>query len=53
MALYRATGRKQESVDIRGGMYQTTLNYFLEAWAKAPQSPHPEHSSFPQTACAF
>ena len=36
----RATGRKQESVDIRGGMYQTTLNYFLEAWAKAPQSPH-------------
>ena len=23
MALYRATGRKQESMDIRGGMYQS------------------------------
>ena len=33
-------GNKNESVDIRGGMYQTTSNYFLEAWAKAPQSPH-------------
>ena len=40
MALYRATGRKQESVDSRGGMYQSLLDYFLEAWAKAPQSPY-------------
>eukprot|EP00439_Symbiodinium_sp_Y106_P042730 s1019_g5.t1 len=40
MAMYRATGRKQESVDIRGSMYQTLLDYFLEAWAKAPQSPY-------------
>ena len=40
MALFRATGRKQESMDIRGGMYQSLLDYFLEAWAKAPQSPH-------------
>ena len=40
MAMYRATGRKQESVHIRGSMYQTLLDYFLEAWAKAPQSPY-------------
>ena len=40
MALFRATGRKQESMDIRGGMYQRLLDYFLEAWAKAPQSRH-------------
>ena len=40
MAMYRATGGKQESVDIRGSMYQTLLDYFLEAWAKDPQSPY-------------
>ena len=40
MAMYRATGRNQESMDIRGSMYQTLLDYFLEAWAKAPQSPY-------------
>ena len=34
MALYRATGRKQESMDIRGGMYQSLWDYFLEAWVK-------------------
>ena len=40
MALYRATGRKQESMDIRGGMYQGLWDYFLEAWGKAPQTPY-------------
>ena len=40
MTLYRATGRKQESMDIRGGMYQSLWDYFLEAWVKAPQTPH-------------
>ena len=40
MALYRATGRKQESMDIRGGMYQGLWDYFLEAWVKAPQTPY-------------
>eukprot|EP00439_Symbiodinium_sp_Y106_P064851 s2502_g10.t1 len=40
IALYRATGRKQESMDIRGEMYRSLLDDFLEAWAKAPQSPH-------------
>ena len=40
MALYRATGRKQESMDIRGGMYQSLWDYFLEAWVKAPQTPY-------------
>ena len=43
MAAYRATGRtgrKQESVDIRGGMYQGLWDCFLEAWMKAPQTPY-------------
>eukprot|EP00439_Symbiodinium_sp_Y106_P049039 s5925_g6.t1 len=30
MALYRAMGSKQESMDIRGGMYQSLLDYLLE-----------------------
>ena len=28
MALYRAMGRKQESMDIRGGMYHSLLDYW-------------------------
>ena len=32
MALYRAMGSKQESMDIRGGMYQSLLDYLLEAY---------------------
>ena len=40
MALYRATGRKQGCMDIRGGMYQSLWDYFLEAWVKAPQTPY-------------
>ena len=56
MAMYRATGRNQESMDIRGSMYQTLLDYFLEAWAKAHKvhiCALPGYSTFPQTACAF
>ena len=57
MALYRATGRKQESMDIRGGMYQSLWDYFLEAWVKelhrlrtcASQG----YNTFLQTVCAF
>ena len=37
MALYRAAGRNQESIDIRGGMYQSALDYFLEAWTERPK----------------
>ena len=32
MALHLSTARKQESIDIRGGMYQSLLDYYLEAW---------------------
>ena len=56
MAMYRATGRNQESMDIRGSMYQTLLDYFLEAWAKAHKvhiCALPGYSTLPQTACAF
>ena len=35
MGLHRYSGTRQESMDIKGGMYQSTLNYFLEAWAEA------------------
>eukprot|EP00439_Symbiodinium_sp_Y106_P029867 s2600_g3.t1 len=27
-------------MDIRGGMYQSLWDYFLEAWVKAPQTPY-------------
>ena len=40
MTLYRATGRKQVSMDIRGGMYQPILDYFAEAWSESPPSVH-------------
>ncbi|OLQ13280.1 hypothetical protein AK812_SmicGene2657 [Symbiodinium microadriaticum] len=30
-------GTRQESMDIRGGMYQAVLDYFLEAWANSPR----------------
>ena len=40
MALYRATGRKQGSMDIRGGMYQSLWDNFLEARMRAPQTPY-------------
>ena len=50
MALYRATGRKQESMDIRGGMYQSLWDYFLEAWVQAPQTPH---MCFPRVTTRF
>ena len=39
-AMYRATGRKQESVDIRGSMYQSLLDYFLEACLCFPRVQH-------------
>ena len=48
MALYRSTGRKQESMVIRGGMYQSLWDYFLEAWVKAPKTPY---MCFPKAAC--
>ena len=36
MSLYRAAGSKQESIDrLRGGMYQRTRDYFLEAWTES------------------
>ncbi|OLP84201.1 hypothetical protein AK812_SmicGene34945 [Symbiodinium microadriaticum] len=35
--LVSATGRNQESMDIRGGMYQSTLDCFLEAWTGSPK----------------
>ena len=38
MALYRAGGRKQESMDIKGGMYMNILDYFIEAWNNSPES---------------
>ena len=40
MALYRAMGSKQESMDIRGGMYQSLLDYLLEAYSESPACPH-------------
>ena len=40
MALYRAMGSKQESMDIRGGMYQSLLDYLLEAYSESPSCPH-------------
>eukprot|EP00439_Symbiodinium_sp_Y106_P058187 s3030_g8.t1 len=40
MALYRAMGSKQESVDIRGGMYQSLLDYLLEAYSESPSCTH-------------
>ena len=40
MALYRAVGSKQESMDIRGGMYQSLLDYLLEAYSESPACPH-------------
>ena len=30
MVLYRAAGRNQEPMDIRGGIYRSTLDYFQE-----------------------
>eukprot|EP00439_Symbiodinium_sp_Y106_P027882 s9383_g3.t1 len=40
MALYRAMGSKQESMDIRGGMYQSLLDYLLEIYSESPACPH-------------
>ena len=40
VALYRAMGSKQESMDIRGGMYQSLLDYLLEAYSESPSCPH-------------
>ncbi|CAE7751515.1 unnamed protein product [Symbiodinium sp. KB8] len=37
MGLYRYSGTRQESMDIKGGMYQSVLTYFLEAWANSPR----------------
>ena len=34
MATYRAWGRKQGSADIKGGISQSLLDYFLEAWSR-------------------
>ena len=35
--LYRYSGTRQESMDINGGMYQSVLTYFLDAWAQSPR----------------
>ena len=40
MALSGAMGHKQESMDIRGGMYQSLLDYYLDAWSESPACPH-------------
>ena len=56
MALYRAMGSKQESMDIRGGMYQSLLDYLLEAYSESPSCPHlccPRAQHVPQTVCVF
>ena len=56
MALYRAMGSKQESMDIRGGMYQSLLDYLLEAYSESPSCPHffaLEHNMSLRTACVF
>ena len=50
MALYRYSGTRQGSTDIRGGMYQSILTYFLDAWAQSPRSmpfciPRAQHCS--------
>ena len=37
MRLYRYSDTRQESMDIKGGMYQSTLSYFLEAWTASPR----------------
>ena len=37
MALYRASGSRQQSMDIKGGMYQSLLDYMLEAWLASPK----------------
>ena len=37
MALYRYSGTRQGSMDIKGGMYQSILTYFLDAWAQSPR----------------
>ena len=54
VALYRAAGRNQESIDIRGGMYQSTLDYFVEALTESPcQCATLGCSIFRQTASVF
>ena len=46
---YRATQRKQESVDIRGGsMCQSLLDCYLEAWTESPACPY---LCYPPTVC--
>ena len=40
MASYRAMGRKQESMDLKGGMYVSLLHFCIEAWSSAPQCVH-------------
>ena len=40
MALYRAMGSKQESMDIRGGMNQSLLDYLLETYSESPACPN-------------
>ena len=55
MDLYRYSGTRQESMDIKGGMYQSILNYFLEAWAKSPRCmpfASRRHNTFLPTAYA-
>ena len=37
MALYRYSGTRQGSMDIQGGMYQSVLTYFLDAWKQSPR----------------
>ena len=40
MALYRysgSSGSKQESIDIRGGLYQSTLGYFFGGLVRKPE----------------
>ena len=57
MAMYRATGRKQESVDIRGSYVRTNPSWVTSS-RRGPKlhkvhiCASPEYSTFPQTACA-
>ena len=37
MALYRYSSTRQGSMDIQGGMYQSVLTYFLDAWRQSPR----------------
>ena len=57
MALYRYSGTRQGSMDIKGGMYQSILTYFLDAWAQSPRCmpfciPRAQHCS-PKACCSL